>query len=42
MTDAWTSPNHYMYVAVNAHIGVKSEPVLIVLDVIGVAKVMIT
>lgn len=33
-TDAWTSPNHYAYVAVTAHLEVRGEPICIVLDVV--------
>lgn len=38
-TDAWTSPNHYAYVALTAHLEAKGEPISIVLDVVEVAKV---
>jgi len=38
-TDAWTSPNHYTYVALTAHLEAKGEPISIVLDVVEVAKV---
>ena len=37
--DAWTSLNHYTYVAITAHLEVKGKPISIVLDVIEVAKV---
>jgi len=39
MTDAWTSPNHYAYVAITAHLEVNGEPITIVLDVVEVPKV---
>ena len=38
-TDAWTSPNHYAYVALTAHLEAKEAPLSIVLDVVEVAKV---
>jgi len=38
-TDAWTSPNHYAYVALTAHLEAKGEPISIVLNVVEVAKV---
>jgi hypothetical protein len=41
-TDAWTSPNHYAYVAVTAHLEVKGEPICIVLDVVELAMVCLT
>jgi hypothetical protein len=40
-TDAWTSPNHYAYVALTAHFEVKGEPISIVLDVVEVPKVLV-
>jgi hypothetical protein len=33
-TDAWTSPNHYAYVAITAHLEVRGKPICIVLDVV--------
>jgi len=36
--DAWTSPNYYTYVAVMAHIEVKSELISIVLNAVEVAQ----
>ncbi|KAF8162011.1 hypothetical protein BJ912DRAFT_823218, partial [Pholiota molesta] len=33
-TDAWTSPNHYAYVAVTAHLEIDGIPIAIVLDVV--------
>ena len=41
MTDAWTSLNHYAYVTLTAHLKVKGEPILIVLDVVEVSKVLV-
>ena len=38
-TDTWTSPNHYTYAAVTAHLEVKGEPIAIVLDIIELPKV---
>ena len=40
-TDAWTSPNHYAYVTLTAHLKVKGEPISIVLDVVEVPKVLV-
>ena len=40
-TDAWTSPNHYAYVALTAHLELKGEPLSIVLDVVKVPKVLV-
>jgi hypothetical protein len=40
-TDAWTSPNHYAYVALTAHFETKGQPITIVLDVVEVAKVVL-
>ncbi|GLB43472.1 putative protein dimerization activity [Lyophyllum shimeji] len=37
-TDAWTSPNHYAYVAVTAHLEVQGSPISLVLDVVEVPK----
>ncbi|KAF8235491.1 hypothetical protein L208DRAFT_1206324, partial [Tricholoma matsutake] len=37
-TDAWTSPNHYAYVAVTAHFETQGHPITIVLDVVEVPK----
>lgn len=37
-TDAWTSPNHYAYVAVTAHFEKNGEMASAVLDVIEVAE----
>jgi hypothetical protein len=39
--DAWTSPDHYAYVTLTAHLEVKGEPISIVLDVIEVPKVLV-
>ena len=41
MTDAWTSLNHYAYVALTAHLKVKGEPISIVLDIIEGPKVLV-
>ena len=38
-TDAWTSPNHYAYIAITAHFQHQGQPMAIVLDVIEVAQV---
>jgi hypothetical protein len=38
-TDAWSSPNHYAYVAVTAHLENQGHPIVIVLDVVEVPKV---
>ncbi|KAF8219061.1 hypothetical protein L208DRAFT_1131753, partial [Tricholoma matsutake] len=38
-TEAWTSPNHYAYVAVTAHFKTQDHPIAIVLDVVEVPKV---
>jgi len=37
--DTWTSPNHYAYVAVTAHLEVWGEPISLVLDVIELPMV---
>jgi hypothetical protein len=38
-TDAWTSPNHYAYVALTAHLEAQGQPLSIVLDIVEVPKV---
>ena len=38
-TDAWTSPNHYAYIAITAHFQHQGQPMAIVLDVVEVAQV---
>jgi hypothetical protein len=38
-TDAWSSPNHYAYVAFTAHFEVWGQPIAIVLDIIEVPEV---
>ena len=38
--DAWTSPNHYAYIAITAHFQHQGQPMAIVLDVVKVAQVM--
>ena len=38
-TDAWSSPNHYAYVAFTAHFEVEGQPIAIVLDVVEVPEV---
>jgi len=38
-TDAWTSPNHYAYVALTAHLEAQGQPISIVLDIVEVPKV---
>ena len=38
-TDAWTSPNHYAYVALTAHFEVQGQPIAVVLDVVEVPEV---
>ena len=40
-TDAWTSPNHYAYMAVTAHFEVRGEPICIVLDVVELPVVRV-
>ena len=37
--DAWTSPNHQVFVAVTVHLEKDGVPLCLVLDVIEVAKV---
>lgn len=37
-TDAWTSPNHYAYVAVTVHLEMNGLPISIVLDVVELAE----
>ena len=37
--DMWTSPNHYAYIAVTAHLKVKGALISIVLDVVKLPKV---
>ena len=39
VTDAWMSPNHYVYVALTAHLENQGQPIAIVLDIMEVAKV---
>ena len=39
MTDTWTLPNHYAYIAVTAHLEVKGAPISIVLAVVELPKV---
>ncbi|KAF8238067.1 hypothetical protein L208DRAFT_1111606, partial [Tricholoma matsutake] len=36
--DVWTSLNHYAYIALTAHLEVKGELILIMLDVVEVPK----
>ena len=38
-TNAWTSPNHYAYVALMAHFKTQGQPIVIVLDVVEMPKV---
>ncbi|KIJ94929.1 hypothetical protein K443DRAFT_109642, partial [Laccaria amethystina LaAM-08-1] len=38
-TDAWTSPNHYAYVVVTAHLEVQGSPISIVLNVVELPMV---
>ena len=38
-TDAWSSPNHYAYVAFTAHFEIQGQPIAIVLDVVEVLEV---
>ena len=40
-TDTWTSPNHYTYVAITAHLEIKGQPIAINLDVVEVPEVCI-
>ena len=37
-TDAWTSPNQRAFVAVTVHLEHKGEPILMLLDIVEVAK----
>ena len=37
-TDAWTSPNHKAFVAVTVHLEHKGVPILMLLDLVEVAK----
>ena len=37
--DAWTSPNHYVYVALTAHLEAQGQPISIVLDIVEIPKV---
>ena len=37
-TDAWTSPNQRAYVAITVHLEHNGEPILMLLDVVEVAK----
>ena len=41
-TDAWTSPNHKAYVGITVHFQKDGHPMTLVLDVVEVAKVMIS
>ena len=36
-TDAWTSPNQCVYVAITVHLEHKGEPVAMLLDIVEVA-----
>ena len=36
-TDAWTSPNQRVYVAITVHLEHKGEPVAMLLDIVEVA-----
>ncbi|KAG2739596.1 hypothetical protein P692DRAFT_201676749, partial [Suillus brevipes Sb2] len=38
-TDAWTSPNHKVFIAVSVHFEYNGEPLAILLDIVEVAKV---
>ena len=38
-TDTWTSPNHYAYGALTAHLEAQGQLISIVLDVVEVLKV---
>ena len=38
-TDAWMSPNHKTYIAVSAHLEWNGELLILILDIIEVAKV---
>jgi hypothetical protein len=38
-TDAWTSPNHYAYIALTAHLEAQGQPMSIVFDIVEVPKV---
>jgi hypothetical protein len=38
-TDAWTSPNHKSFVAVTVHLAHEGKPLVMVLDIVEVAKV---
>jgi hypothetical protein len=38
-TDAWTSPNHWAYIAVTMHLEQDGKPLSLLLDVVEVAEV---
>jgi hypothetical protein len=38
-TDAWTSPNHYAYVALTAHLQAQGQLLSIILNIVEVPKV---
>ena len=38
MTDAWTSPNHKVYIAVTVHFENEGVPVSMLLDVVELAQ----
>ena len=37
-TDAWTSPNHWAFVAVTVHIELDGKPLAFLLDIVEVPK----
>ena len=37
-TDAWTSPNQRSYVAITVHFEYEGEPILMLLDIVEVAR----
>ena len=37
-TDAWTSPNQRAFVAITVHLEHKGEPILLLLNIVEVAK----
>ena len=38
-TDAWTSPNHRVYIAISVHLVWNDEPLILILDIVEVTKV---
>jgi hypothetical protein len=38
-TDTWTSPNHWAYVVVSVHLEHEGQPLVMILNIVEVAKV---